>query len=748
MPILLAMILAALSSAMLLQDRSWGGGAAAFLALALLVLGAVVLVLELRRWATLRALSLSVSTDTAACFVSDETGQILYMNDASKHQIGEHDTAVLEMLQSHFVSPASVLYRLQARARLDGAAREDIQTKQGQSRLSVHSVAKDIYLWRFEEISYKENEAKGNENIAIPMLTADESGDVISTNAALRALIGSQPTTLEQIFGPTPPYHAERADINGAHGTFRGTIALYEKHSDDKNAPPLRDIFFLPNMTPDLSGNSAANFDHLPVALLRFSARGALIAANRTACDLLAITQDGTYAFHDLYEGLGRPVQDWLNDIVEGRVKEGAEFLRPRSGKHESYHQVTLRRVVSDGNPEVVAVLQDATAMKSLEAQFVQSQKMQAIGQLAGGIAHDFNNLLTAISGHCDLLLIRHDHHDGDYADLVQIQQNANRAAALVSQLLAFSRKQTLKPECFDIQDVLADLTHLLNRLVGEKVSLQLVHGDKIGSVRVDKRQFEQVLMNLVVNARDAMRRGGVINVETRALRLHNELRRDRAVVPVGDYAVISVTDTGEGIPPDRAEKIFEPFFTTKRPGEGTGLGLSTVYGIVKQSGGFVFVDSAVGEGSTFHIYFPIHHTNADTTAEAPAPNNVVMRQGEGVILLVEDEAPVRAFAGRALRMRGYTVLEAEDAEEALTILEDDTLEVDLFVTDVVMPGLDGPSWVKQARDSRPDVKVVFMSGYAEDCLSEEQTRTPNAVFLAKPFSLTELTKTVQEQLP
>ena len=437
-----------------------------------------------------------------------------------------------------------------------------------------------------------------------------------------------------------------------------------------------------------------------------------------------------------------------MDDVLSERHPGGAEVLRLRLRESETFFQVTLRRIVEGGRPGVVAILQDATALKTLEAQFVQSQKMQAIGQLAGGIAHDFNNLLTAIAGHCDLLLLRHDPADPDYADLVQIHQNANRAASLVGQLLAFSRKQTLKPERIDLQDVLSDLTHLLNRLVGERVKLTLAHAPDLGPIRADKRQLEQVVMNLVVNARDAMPEGGRIRVETEALTLGEELRRDRAVVPPGEYAVIRVQDEGTGIPADRLDKIFEPFFTTKGVGEGTGLGLSTVYGIVKQSGGFVFVDSEVGVGSVFHVYFPVHEPLPDeVSAPAPVALRSPARQGEGVVLLVEDEAPVRAFASRALRMRGYTVLEAENAEEALKTLEDPKLDVDIFVTDVVMPGMDGPSWVRAALIDRPHVKVVFVSGYSEDALPEGSARIPNSVFLPKPFSLNDLTATVQGQL-
>ncbi len=493
------------------------------------------------------------------------------------------------------------------------------------------------------------------------------------------------------------------------------------------------------------------DLEDVPVALMVFGPDGVLRVANRAARDLMWQGELRAAMFHDIFEGLGRPVSDWLADVAAGRHPGGAEVLRARRAGEESFLEVTLRRYVDGGRVGALAVLNDATRLKTLEAQFNQSQKMQAIGQLAGGIAHDFNNLLTAISGHCDLLLLRHGQEDPEYADLEQIRQNANRAAALVGQLLAFSRKQTLKPERLDLQDVLADLTHLLNRLVVERVGLTLAHrgqelGKVLGEIRADKRQFEQVLINLVVNARDAMPNGGSIRIETEPVTLAEPLKRDRASVPAGDYSVIRVSDTGIGIAPEQIQHIFEPFYTTKRLGEGTGLGLSTAYGIVKQSGGFIFVDSVPGVGTTFTLYFPVSDGGEHELAPEAQVRRLPSRQGEGVVLLVEDEAPVRAFASRALRLRGYTVLEAANAEEALKTLEDPRLEVDVFVTDVVMPGLDGPSWVKQAIERRPNVRVVFVSGYAEDALSEDQSRIPNSVFLPKPFSLNELTQTVQGQ--
>ncbi len=490
----------------------------------------------------------------------------------------------------------------------------------------------------------------------------------------------------------------------------------------------------------------APQIEGFAVPLLQFDAEGVLIRTNHEARALLnldvAVLPEPARMFVDL----GRPVRDWIVDVAARRIPGGSEMVglrgdgRPEDA--ERFLQVTLQ---PDGQGGALAILQDTTALKKLEAQFVQGQKMQAIGQLAGGIAHDFNNLLTAITGHCDLLLLRHRNDDPDHPDLIQIRQNANRAAALVSQLLAFSRKQTLKPERIDLQDTLAELTHLLNRLLGERVGLDLIHAREPAAIRADRRQLEQVIMNLVVNARDAMPEGGVVEITTRIATLDHELHRDGAVVPRGRHVVIGVRDSGTGIPPEWMDKIFEPFFTTKRLGEGTGLGLSTVYGIVKQSGGFVFVRSTPGEGTEFELWFPFCAEAAPGRAIA-LPRRVA-RRSDAVVLLVEDDAPVRTFAARALRLRGHSVLEAANAEEALTLLQDGALHVDVFVTDVVMPGLDGPGWVRLALKQRPEVRTVFMSGYAEEALSDVQSRIPNSVFLPKPFSLVELTETVQAQL-
>ena len=332
---------------------------------------------------------------------------------------------------------------------------------------------------------------------------------------------------------------------------------------------------------------------------------------------------------------------------------------------------------------------------------------------------------------------------------MLQINQNANRAAALVSQLLAFSRKQTLRPQNLEIRETLSDLTHLLDRLVGEKVQLRLEYDPVKRAVRADKRQLEQVVMNVVVNARDSMPEGGEILISTAGTEICEPMLRDRVAVPKGAYVSISIQDKGCGIASDKLQKIFEPFYTTKRTGEGTGLGFSTVYGIVKQTGGYIFVDSSVGQGTIFTLLLPASDLPSQKAASPPSDIKLVANRPEGgAVLLVEDEATVRTFAARALRLCGYSVLVPESGERALEIAQNPTVKLDLFVTDVVMPGRGGPSWVREALQTRPHIRIIFISGYAEDKLTADQSSVPNSIFLAKPFSLIQLASAVDSQMP
>ena len=722
----LPLVLVAASGALLaLSLAGWAAGAAA----------------ALSRRARVAVVTEFVEQDATPAFVTGPDGRIRRQNAAARARYGDKPGVVLAAVlgpQIHSVS--AVLHRLRTRAGLRGTAREDVPVPQGLLRLSVSRIGREDHLWRLEDMSERPQD-RGSETSPLPMLTMSRAGTVLWMNAAMRRLVGGRETAIERIVSDLPLRPGDIHRIAAVGGPVHARLIELGE------VAARRELCFLPGAEAAAAPEWRL-LDALPVALLRVAETGEILLSNRLARSLLEIEKGAAPNLAELVTGLGRPVTEWLADAAAGRGTGRPEVVRAARPAMEIHLQIALGRVEDADGTTLVAVLHDATELKTLEAQFVQSQKMQAIGQLAGGVAHDFNNLLTAISGHCDLLLLKRAPGHPDYADLEQINQNANRAASLVSQLLAFSRKQTLQPQLLDLRDTLADLAHLLNRLVGEKITLALSHDPDLRLVRADKRQLEQVLMNLVVNARDAMPNGGTITISTEVRNVAVPLARDRAVVPAGDYVVVTVNDEGTGIPRDKLPKIFEPFFTTKRPGEGTGLGLSTAYGIVKQTGGYIFADSVPGSGSTFTIMLPAHDRPAPA-AERPAPADPPPPpiHGEGVVLLVEDEAPVRAFASRALRMRGFTVLEAENAEEALGKLEDRSLAVDVFVTDVIMPGMDGPSWVSKALETRPETRVVFVSGYAEDSLAESRLRIPNAVFLPKPFSLNELTSTVQAQM-
>lgn len=542
---------------------------------------------------------------------------------------------------------------------------------------------------------------------------------------------------------------------------FLTVIAFLSRQSpatdiDEKSKAPVSqagsnpaDTSALVGMDPDLhqTGLAVVNgYEVFPIAMLRIEADDRVTHCNKAAREYLGLELGETPHFDDLVLGLGRSVPSWVDSIRKSKKTSQPEMLETKRSNGVSMLQVSL--IGNSDTPDgcLLATLSDATQLQSLQAQFVQSQKMQAIGQLAGGVAHDFNNLLTAISGYCDLLLLRHQRGDPDYGDLVQISQNSNRAAALVGQLLAFSRKQTLQPKVLRLNDVLSELTHLLNRLVGEKVQCQTEYGKGLPDIFVDHRQLEQVIMNLVVNARDAMPDGGEVFITSGKRVFDLDTVIQKASIPAGLYVTIQVKDTGCGILKDQMQKIFEPFFSTKKVGEGTGLGLSMVYGIIKQTGGFIFVESEGGKGATFTILLPEYdgtEVKVKSEVKKKAVGAVVLN-GQSV-MLVEDEAPVRAFAARALRMHGVDVTEAPCAEAALEILQDPEHFVDIIISDVVMPGMDGPTWVRKALKQRPDMKIIFVSGYAEESFSREHSEIPNAVFLPKPFSLKQLIETVRE---
>ncbi|MDB5445119.1 MAG: hybrid sensor histidine kinase/response regulator, partial [Phenylobacterium sp.] len=399
-----------------------------------------------------------------------------------------------------------------------------------------------------------------------------------------------------------------------------------------------------------------------------------------------------------------------------------------------------------------VAYLVDVSEQKQIELQLAQSQKMQAIGQLAGGVAHDFNNLLTAIFMQLDVLASRHPVGDPSYEGLNEIRQTSARAADLVRKLLAFSRKQTVQREILDLGELISEFEVLLRRVLYEDVKLATEYGRNLPQVRVDRSQLETAVMNLAVNARDAVRAHGGGQVTIRTGRLTQEQARELGYPGAqGDQALIEVSDDGPGILPQVMDKIFDPFFTTKPVGEGTGLGLATVYGIVKQSDGWIAVDSRLGEGTAFRIFLPVHHQVAmvGPAPQPAAPRRTVARDlsGAGRILFVEDEDAVRGVAAKLLRARGYEVIEAASGEEALELAEAHAGQIDLMISDVVMPGMQGPDLLKQARRYLGEAPVMFISGYAESEFSDLLEGEANISFLPKPIDIKTLAERVKQEL-
>jgi len=507
-----------------------------------------------------------------------------------------------------------------------------------------------------------------------------------------------------------------------------------------------------------------------PIAIIRLDDKGYIINGNRAFHALTQQTLAGRLPmpFGDVLAPLQKSEGEAIIKLaLAGQTSSNPSFELRLPGGAEIVVSAYFNPIGdTGGDASLVMYLNDVTEArhlmteaKNLDLRFAHSQKMQAVGQLAGGVAHDFNNLLTAMIGFCDLLLMRHPAGDQSFADIMQVKQNANRAANLVRQLLAFSRRQTLQPKVLDLTDVLAELSNLVRRLIGENIELKMVHGRDLGHVRADQGQLEQVLINLAVNARDAMLSGGILTIRTsHALidRDHPLLRdlvapaEEDTAIPDGEYVLVEVIDTGCGIPKDMLQKIFEPFFSTKAVGSGTGLGLSTVYGIIKQSGGYVYVASKENEGTNFSLFFPAvapQEAAAAAAAESEAveKSNATDLTGKGTILLVEDETPVRIFAARALRNKGYTILEADCGETAIELMGAHGHQVEVIVTDVIMPGMNGPTMIDRITPQFPNVKVIFISGYAEDVFVNNYGSERSFNFLAKPFTLKQLASKIKE---
>jgi len=474
-----------------------------------------------------------------------------------------------------------------------------------------------------------------------------------------------------------------------------------------------------------------------PAAPLGHSIRGVIAERDRAALDdALAAAARG---------------QGQIDPIDAALAGEGERWAR--------FYVTAVEKDERDSEAAIVYAI-ETTDQRVLQRQLDQSQKMELVGQLAGGIAHDFNNVLNSIMMAADFLLIAHKPSDPSFQDIMLIKQDANRAASLVRQLLAFSRRQTLHPQVLDLGETVSELSMMLRRLIGERVALDLVHGRDLWPVKADQSQIGQVIVNLAVNAKDAMPDGGKLTLKTENVTRADSQRFALKGMPPGEYVLVTVTDTGTGIPPEIVDRVFEPFFSTKEVGKGTGLGLSTVYGIVKQTGGFVYLESAIGKGTTFRIFLPRHVAEAALPAPAPEPGMIPAtsreaRQpakavpaddtGHGTILLVEDEESLRGLNARGLSSRGYTVLQAANGMEAIEAFDRYAGKIDLVVSDVVMPEMDGPTLLTNLRSRDADVKIIFVSGYAQDAFEKNLPQDVKYGFLAKPFTLKQLVGAVKQ---
>jgi two-component system cell cycle sensor histidine kinase/response regulator CckA len=741
--------------------------------------------------------------------VTEGDARILYANETYLGMSGAAEAAQIRPVERLFSGPAEIseaVYRLAQAARDGRRAAEEIRLSPaldgvsavGWYRVKVRplerSGRKRAVLWSVADVT---RERERHENVfqelqhAIDFLdhapagffSAEPDGRVSYLNATLAgwldydlAQVGSGGLTLGDIMagdgaamlsavpGSPSEVKTEQFDVDlRRRGGQSLPVRLLHRiaFAEDRMPGPSRTLVIsrAPGEEPaeDLRAAEvrfARFFNSTPMAIASLDGAGGILRSNAAFVRLFGDALRG--GARSVYAGVSEGDRPALRAAVDAAA-QGRSDIPPVDATLGGATKGSVRFFVSGneargGEGATVDIFAlDTTELRTLEESFLQAQKMQAIGQLAGGVAHDFNNVLTAIIGYSDLLLTNHRPTDPSFQDIMQIRQNANRAAGLVRQLLAFSRRQTLQPVDLQLGDVVADLQNLMRRLVGEKIEIDVVHGRDLWLVRADMNQLENVLVNLVVNARDAMPDGGRITVRTRNVPEPEVSGFNEKTLTPADYVLIEIEDSGSGIPADVLPKIFEPFFTTKEVGKGTGLGLSMVYGIIKQTGGFVFCDSAVGRGTLFRIFLPRHVPapviEETVRKEAPKPVSTDLT-GRGTILLVEDEDAVRAFGARALTSRGYTVVEASSGAEALDIaLDPDQPPIDLIVSDVVMPEMDGPTMFAELRKRGIAIKVIFVSGYADDAFKRNLPDGAVYDFLAKPFSLKGLVEKVKENM-
>ena len=488
-------------------------------------------------------------------------------------------------------------------------------------------------------------------------------------------------------------------------------------------------------------------FDSAPMAIVGIEPDGTVKTWNVAATRIFGWTADEVIGKQLPFVPRDRPAEflQHREALMEGEAHTGIErHCITKTGDEIQVRMSLVPLRGADGEISgLVGLLEDITEQKRLEAQLLQAQRLENIGRLAGAVAHDFNNLLTVINGYGELALSQLDPRDPLHESVHEIKAAGDRAASLTQQLLAFSRRQVLQPKVLDIGAVVTELEGMLRRLIGEDIELVLGRDPYMGMVKADPVQVHQVIMNLAVNARDAMPSGGRLAIETCNVDLGNEITRIQPDIKPGPYVMLSVTDNGSGMDEATQSRLFEPFFTTKAPGKGTGLGLSTVYGIVKQSGGHITVDSEVGRGTSFRVYLP--RVEAAEIPDSASSRQGVVAPGTETLLLVEDQQEVRQLALQVLEIYGYKVLAAANGDQALEIARANP-DIDLMVTDVVMPGMTGPQLAQNLLEIRPNLKVIFMSGYADAAMAPSDV-PEGAGYLQKPFAPETLARQVREVL-
>ena len=533
--------------------------------------------------------------------------------------------------------------------------------------------------------------------------------------------------------------HTVKVPYRGEQGEIIGVLGLFEDITERKLAEAQRELLSaLVEASPDFVGFADPKTAHIQY----------INKHGRKMCGIGEDEDLGKLKISDMHPA-------WMNKIMADVVMpavvrdglwEGEGAFLHRNGHEIPVLMTLLARKAANGEVDLFyTVSRDITERKLLEDQLRQSQKMEAIGQLAGGVAHDFNNLLTAINGYSSLALQRIEGNPTVKNYLEEIKKAGDRAANLTRQLLAFGRKQILQPLAINLNEVVSDMNKMLRRLIGEDIQLAAKLDPDVGKVMADPGQIEQVLVNLIVNARDAMPRGGNLTIETRNVELDEDYGSKHVGVPPGKYVLLAVSDTGDGMSEDVRRRVFEPFFTTKEKGKGTGLGLSTVYGIVKQSGGNIWVYSEPDKGTTFKVYLP--QVEPKTRGPAEKAAEAAPRGGSETILLVEDEEVVRGLARRILEQAGYSVVEAGKADEALRFYEEHVGEIDLLLTDVVMPGMSGKELADQLKSQCPELKMLFMSGYTDEAIVHHGILDSSVEFIQKPFTPAGLIKRVRDVL-